>query len=173
VGDFWWVKLGLAENKNPGIGTYGQCCTDFSPRISLAEGWAYYMGHLLADRKWGMGSTEFPEQGDFDTNQFMLQFSPLAGESSHIHFLESYDPRRTQDPNRWIPKGLFYDLSDPGTEPTESGITDNVSGYQCKQFFAALASGAKDINEFKLTLLSQNHNYEREEVIRLFSEYGY
>ena len=173
VGDFWWVKLGLAENKNPGIGTYGQCCTDYSPRIALAEGWAYYMGHLLADKKWGMSSMTFPEQGDFDTNQFMLQFSPFAGEGSHIHFLESYDPHRAEDPNRWIPKGLFYDLSDAGIEPAESGIRDQVSGYTCKQFFGAMATGAKDINEFKLMLLSQNHNYEREEVDHLFDEYGY
>ena len=173
VGDNWWLKLGLAENKNPGIGSYGECCTNYAPRIALAEGWAYYMGHLMADQKWGMGSTAFPEQGDFDTDRFMLNFAPTASFSSHINFLESFDPTRSDDPNHWIPKGLLYDLSDGGTEAAESHISDNVSGFRPEQFFNALQSGTPDVNAFKQTLLSQNHNYQRDQVISLFHQYGY
>jgi len=173
VGNDWWIKLGMAENKNPGVGTYGECCTDKAPRIALAEGWAYYMGHLLADKKWGMSSTSFPEQGDFDTNRFMLEFSNTTGNSSHQNFLETYDPFKIDDPNHWIPKGLFYDLTDSGTEPLQSRVVDEVSGFQCKHLFTALHSGAADINEYKLALLRENHNYMRDQVINLFHQYGY
>jgi hypothetical protein len=173
VGNDWWIKLGMAESKNPGTGTYGGCCTDKAPRIALAEGWAYYMGHLLADKKWGMSSTSFPEQGDFDTNRFMLEFSNTTGVSSHKNFLETYDPSKMDDPNHWIPKVLFQDLTDSGAEPLQSHVIDEVSGFQCKHLFSALRSGAADINAFKLALLSENHNYMRDEVISLFQQYGY
>src|SRR5207344_1481580 len=33
VGNNWWLKLGIAESKNPGTGFYGDCCTHYSFRI--------------------------------------------------------------------------------------------------------------------------------------------
>jgi hypothetical protein len=137
-----WLDFGLAEYKNPdnGPGTYGPCCQSFSPIIAVGEAWAYHMGHFLANKKWGGLSTIFPEQGDIDKNLNILVFANSSNNaiSSHNNFLENYDPTRTQDPNAWLPKGLLNDLIDE-TNENNTSVTDNVSGFQNKDFFNTLS----------------------------------
>ena len=175
VGNNWWLKLGIAESKNPGSGFYGDCCTDFSFRIALAEGWAYFMGHYLSDKKWKLKSTSFPEQGNFILGKNFLEFSTQNGMSSHCHFLESYNPRRMGDPDRWIPKGIFYDLCDSDGEkfPDASQITDEVSGYKVEHIFKAMRPDVESILEFKFRLLEENNDHQHALVLKLFAQYGY
>ncbi|PWU05114.1 MAG: hypothetical protein C5B52_00280 [Bacteroidetes bacterium] len=174
VGNNWWMRLGIAENDNPGEGTYGNCCTVYAPSIALAEGWAYYMGHHLADKKWGMLSTSFPEQGDLIRMQNLVTFRATANFSSHVVFLESYQPHKKDDPNAWIPKGLLYDLVDSSTELfPQSGIIDEVSGFTNEELYKALQPDVKDIFEYKHKLLIQNNFRQQQAVNELFKEYGY
>ncbi len=175
VGNNWWLKLGIAEYKNPGSGFYGDCCTHYSFRIALAEGWAYFMGHYLADKKWKLKSTSFPEQGNFNLSQHFLYFSNQNGISSHQYFLESYNPRRATDPDRWIPKGLFYDLCDPPLEKytDASGIIDKVNGFTVEQLYHAMQPEVETITDFKYRLLKENRDYQYVEVLKLFAAYGY
>jgi hypothetical protein len=175
VGNNWWMKLGIAETKNPGGGFYGDCCTKYSFRIALAEGWAYFMGHYLSDKKWALKSTRFPEEGNFILKQNFMYFSSQNGISSHICFLESYNPRRAEDPDRWIPKGLFYDLCDSAGEtfPDASGIIDNVNSFKVEQIYKAMTPEVESIIDFKYQLLKANHDYQHAAVMTLFSEYGY
>ena len=174
VGNKWWMKLGIAENDNPGEGSYGKCCTVYAPCIALAEGWAYYMGHYLADKKWGNKSTSFPEQGDLLQMKNVVTFNPTANLSSHIIFLEAYQPHKKDDPNAWIPKGLMFDLVDGNTELfRQSGITDDVSGFTNAQLYKALQEDVKDVYEFKYKLLMQNNFHQQSAVNELFKQYGY
>ena len=175
VGNNWWLKLGIAESKNPGSGFYGDCCTNYSFRIALAEGWAYFMGHYLSDKKWKLKSTSFPEQGNFNLRQNFLYFSSQNAISSHICFLESYNPRRSIDPDRWIPKGLFYDLCDSAGEafPDASKINDNVSGFTVEQLYKAMQPEVESIIDFKYQLLKVNKDNQHAAVLKLFAEYGY
>jgi hypothetical protein len=175
VGNNWWLQLGIAESKNPGSGFYGDCCTHYSFRIALAEGWAYFMGHYLSDKKWKLKSTSFPEQGSFNLRQNFLYFSSQNGISSHIYFLESYNPRRSIDPDRWIPKGLFYDLCDSSGEkyPDASGIYDDVSGFTIEQLYKAMRPDVESIIDFKYQLLKANKDNQHAAVMKLFAQYGY
>ena len=74
------------------------------------------MGQYLANKKWGLECTTFPEQGT-DISNFVnvLYFSAGGGKSSKENFLEDFEPGRdvTLDPNRWLAKGIFYDMNDP------------------------------------------------------------
>jgi hypothetical protein len=175
VGNNWWLKLGIAENKNPGEGTYGECCTDYAPCIALAEGWAYFFGHYLADKKWKNYSTPFPEQGNLTEMINLIYFSNQNNLSSHIHFLESYDPHRQLDPNKWIPKGLLYDLIDPAHEsfPQSNQIDDQVFGYSTKQIFDAMQPNIGSIDEFMHKLIQLDNNRQHAQTISLFKQYGY
>ncbi len=174
VGNNWWLKFGLAELNNPGEGEYGACCTEYAPRIAVGEGWAYFIGHYLSDKQWKMKSTPFPEQGFIHENRDIILFSSQNELSSHLVFLESFNPHRKKDPNAWVPKGLLYDLYDPvGESCTGSTIRDSVAGFQPKQFFNALKKEVKTMDEFRNTLMAQNMNAQKDQVIRLFRQYGY
>lgn len=174
VGNAWWIDFGLAESKNEGPGFYGSCCTKYAPRIALAEGWSYFMGHYLADKKWGLQSTSFPEQGNLQTRENLLYFSCEKGFSSHIRFIESYDPHRFIDYNYWIPKGLFYDLMDPDHEIFPgNAIRDNVSGFTCRQIFEAMEKDVQGMEGYKQRLLKKNPFNAEVAVIDLFRQYGY
>jgi hypothetical protein len=175
VGTSWWLKLGIAENKNPGSGTYGECCTNYAPCIALAEGWAYFFGHYLADKQWKQNSTPFPEQGDLTVMSNLMFFSNQNNLSSHLHFLESFDPKRQLDPNNWIPKGLLYDLIDPDHEmfPGANRVDDKVSGYSCSQIYRAMQSDIESMNDFMQRLFELSNNRQREETVSLFRQYGY
>ena len=174
VGNDWWIAFGLAESKNDGPGFYGDCCTKYAPRIALAEGWSYFIGHYMADKKWGLQSTRFPEQGNLQSYENLLYFVTANEISSHIHFVESYDPHRTIDYSYWVPKGLFYDLYDPAVELfPENMIQDNVSGLSCRQLFEAMEKDIEGIDTYRNRLIEKNGLKNKESVIDLFRQYGY
>jgi hypothetical protein len=132
------------------------------------------MGHYLSDRKWKLESTTFPEQGSFKKNTGMEYFSDTLGMSSHLYFLEAYEPGREDDPDRWIPKGLFYDLMDDAQEATvKSGVTDLVSGYAPVMVYNAMGPDVGGIVDLKLRLLKNNQDWQRDGVMKLFAAYGY
>jgi hypothetical protein len=174
VGTVWWAKFGLAEATNKGEGTYGGCCSEKAGRIALGEGWAYTIGHLFTDKIYGLKSTSFPEQGNITLNLNVLNFSNQPAISSHIHFLESYDPNRKPDPSYWIPKGLFYDLMDPKIELFDaSEITDEVSGYQCKQIFSLFNKDMNNMLDFKIKFIERFGGGQKKAIEDLFAQYGY
>jgi hypothetical protein len=174
VGTVWWANFGLAEATNKGEGTYGECCTEKAGLIALGEGWAYMIGHLFTDKLYGMKSTPFPEQGLIDENRNVLVFSNQGNISSHIHFLESYDPNRKLDPSSWVPKGLFYDMMDPRIELFDgSSIKDEVSGYQCNQIFSLFNKDMKNMRQFKVRFIERYGGQQKQALDDLFLQYGY
>lgn len=176
VGNSWWINLGLDENNNSGAGSYGACCQTSSQKIAVAEGWAYHLGHYLADKKWGLECTTFPEQGTNISNfENTLLFSNGNGYSSQHNFLEDYYPQRdiSLDPNRWLPKGLFNDMIDNGIEPTSTFVSDNVSGFTNQQFFQALQNDVNSIPDYKAKFLQQNNYSQQTQINELFSQYGF
>ena len=65
-----------------------------SQKIAVGESWAYHMGHFLANKKWGLECTTFPEQGTDNGNfLFTIDFSAGGGKSSKENFLEDFNPR--------------------------------------------------------------------------------
>lgn len=174
VGNDWWLQLGVSEAINSGDGYYGDGNTRFAPRIALAEGWAFFLGHFMADREWGMESTAFPEQGSFKKNSDLLTFESVGEMSSHAHFLEAFAPARKEDPDRWIPKGLFWDLMDGPTESfQDSHVVDQVSGLTPEQMFRMLTPDVKSMLDYKTSLLRWYGKGQKAEIIDLLRYYGY
>ena len=106
----------------------------------------------------------------------VLYFSAGGGKSSKENFLEDFEPGRsvTLDPNRWLAKGLFYDMIDPaGNESQVSTIVDNVSGFTNQKFYQALQNDVNSMSDYKAKFLQQNNFSQQNEINALFTEYGY
>lgn len=143
--------------------------------------WAYHMGHFLNDQKYGARSSEVFEQGFLysngqiqDRNRNTLAVTSL---NAHVNLLEDFSPLRTNDPNRWIPQGLYYDLfdnrNDRNAVPLRINLDDIVSGYTNQQFFNALDSDIKNLTDYRARLLSENGNNQATGVTSIFNFYGY
>lgn len=135
------------------------------------------MGQYLANKKWGLECTTFPEQGS-DISNFVnvIEFSAGGGKSSKENFLEDFNPNRllNLDPNRWLAKGLFYDMMDSGIESPNSQIpADNVSGFTNQQFYQALQKDVNSMLDYKAKFLQQNNFIQQTQINALFTEYGY
>ena len=103
--------------------------------------------------------------------------APVMGLSSNLNLLEDFSPLRTNDPFRWIPQGLFYDLVD---NRNDRAITnnillppDNVSNYTNQQLFDAIDNDITTIPQYRQRLLLENNNNQAVNVTSLFGFYNY
>lgn len=163
----------------PGIGVHYEnnlatIDTDgfLSDYISLAESWAEHVGQTFADRMYGANSTQVAKQGIGYVND-----APVFGLTSHLNSLEDFSPSRTNDPFRWIPDGLYYDLIDDRNDQFVANprvlINDAVLGYTNQQFFNALDNDVKSLPQFRVRLLNENGSNQAFQVTQLFNGYGY
>ena len=72
----------------------------------------------------------------------------------------------------WIPAGVHNDLMDVG-EPSFTGITDNVSGYNTAQIFSCMDSNTDSPTRFRDQLRNKYSNSTETNLNNLFSGYGY
>ena len=144
---------------------YGDGTTIYSPIIAVGESWAYHYGHFLADVRYGTNSTCQIEQKGGAT---------YCGAQPHINVLEGFNPNLVNDPFRWIPKGIYLDLNDNGSERfATSLINDQVSGYTNQQMFQAIESDVRSLQTYRDRLLSKNGNNQAVQVQNLFHQYNY
>ena len=135
-----------------------------SEYISVAESWAEHVARLMCDRQYGTNSTNIERPfGNFTNN---------GGFTSHINYLERYDPNNPNNPFGWIPEGIYYDLFDLTNEPN-SPITDGVSNYTNQQMFNALDADVTSMPQYRARLLQENSNNQSAEVTALFNQYHY
>ncbi|MBP6301865.1 MAG: hypothetical protein KBB37_01785 [Bacteroidia bacterium] len=157
VGNSFWIEnINHVLAANPGYG--GNPSTDaHSEFFCLTEGWAEYIGQLYA-------SMRYPG--------FSFQHSYYKGGSVSGIYLTHLENGETFN-NEYIPKGLFYDLTDeePGVGNDET-IYDKLDNYTTGQMFQCLNSQTDNIPDFKARLVSlwggnQSHLND------LFDEYGF
>lgn len=179
VGNDYWHNFVLSEltetalNQGTQFDPYGTGNTANSPIIALAESWAYHYGRVLADRVYGVNfSSPQREQEIWYTNN-----TPVNGLSSHLNLLEDFSPNRDADPFRWIPQGIYHDMSDDRNDvlqiPQRVDINDEVIGYTNQQFFNALDQDIISMQSFRDRLLSENSNSQSTQVNNLFIDYHY
>ena len=96
----------------------------------------------------------------------------FTGLNAHLNLLEDFSPARTDDPFRWIPQGLFYDLFDIRNE-TGNPIIDNVANYTNLQMFNAIDDDITTIPQYRQRLLQENNNNQNVQVTNLFAQYNY
>lgn len=171
VGAVWWNALVYAEQQtvikwSGRYDPYGDGSDNISSEyISVAESWAEHVARVMCDRRYGTNSTTVIKQNHTYSN------IPVTGLSSHLNALEDFDPDRpvTDDPFRWIPEGLYFDMFDVINEANP--VLDGVAGYTNRQFFDALDSDVRSMPEFRGRLLQENGF--NQQVIDLFNEYHY
>lgn len=171
VGETWWNSFVFAETSSTVqysgvLDPYGDGTNvNSAPIIALGESWAEHVGRTISDRQYGMSSTTaFAHNTSYNN-------STARGLSSHLISLEDFSPNFTLDPQRWIPDGIYRDLFDLTNESLP--VNDQVSGYSNLQFFNALDSDVKSMQQFRQRLLSENGNNQATSVNTLFSSYNY
>jgi hypothetical protein len=94
-----------------------------------------------------------------------------------LNLLEDFNPQRTDDPFRWIPQGLFYDLNDDRNDfnavPQRVPITDNFNGYNNQLFFNALHADITNLPAYRTRLINENPGIPSSGVTEIFTFYGY
>ncbi len=182
VGNNWWADFVNAEVAEifAGPRPYGNGTTTNSPIIALGESWAYHMGHFMTDLKYGINSTPVREQDITYSNSEIREMGIIVantGLNAHINLLEDFSPLRTNDPFRWIPQGLYYDLMDNRNDnnaiPTRVPLNDNVINYTNQQFFNAFDQDITTLPNYRVRLLSENANNQSAGVTTIFNFYGY
>ncbi len=149
---------------NTAYSPYGNGSASYSPIIALGESWAYYMGHFMADLRYGLQSSQpKSEQG--------INFYNSTSASAHINVLEGFNPNYTADPFKWIPKGIYLDLRDATVENTP--VIDQVSNYTNQQLFNVFLSSVTTLPAYKTKLLQATSNSTSANVPNLFAQYGY
>ncbi|MDF2159184.1 hypothetical protein P2G54_15080 [Algoriphagus sp. CAU 1675] len=154
VGNGYWTDYISYIISNGGYGTKNSIG---SGRIAIAEAWGAYIGGLY-------GSMYY---GSFTGNsnaQFVY--------NNLLNNLESQKPSDTSNSNYWIPRGLYYDLTDTG-EPSSTGVVDNANLYTPAMIFQSLNSEVLSVGQFKTDLLSRNNNLQSTQVNQLVQSYGY
>lgn len=181
VGNSWWTSFVNAElsemlTSQP---PYGNGSNSNSPIIALGESWAYHTGHFMANMKYGADSDGAWEQGiEYRNGPIREGGIEVAntGLNAHLNLLEDFSPARTNDPFRWIPQGLFYDLMDNRNDnavvtPARVLLNDVVNGYTNQMFFNALDSDINSLPTFRLRLLNENANNQSVGVTAIFDFY--
>lgn len=174
VGDNYWHDFVFAEsftlsangylgdNAPYGLGTDGA----ISDIISVGESWAEHVAQVFSDIQYrNFPSEKFNIQGVYRNNQ------PVVGLSSHLNAIEDFNPNFANNPFRWIPEGLYYDMFDVRNEFFP--VQDNVLDYTNQQFFNALDNDVRSIPQFRIRLLAENGNNQAVQVTDLFGRYNY
>lgn len=145
----------------------------YSPIIALGEGWAYFMGQYLADRRYGVkGSCTAIQTDASGYGIFFCPNPPNFTVHSHIDALENFNPNLTTDPFHWIPAGLMEDMIDATNETRPpQAVNDAVSGFTIPQIFNALQPDVSSLQQYRDRLILQNGN--NQQLINLFTEYGF
>lgn len=181
VGDSWWSDFVAAESftlaangfTSPtapyGLGNDGA----ISDIISVGESYAEHLSQVFCQIRYGAlnnFNTWVTKQGS--TYSFD---SPVLGLGAHFNALEDFNPNRTNDPFRWIPEGIYYDLFDNRNDDffNPAFPFDNVVGYTDQQFFNALDNDVRSMPQYRNRLLQQNGNNQLNQVTTLFTDYGY
>lgn len=148
---------------------YGHGDTPNSPIIAVGEGWAYYYGNFIADLRYGTLAPDQLEQ----TGGFIAQQGNGTGHP-HIDVVEAFNPNQGTDNFRWIPQGVFLDLSDSGADTfPNSTINDQVSGYTNQQMFQAIEFDVRSVQSYRDRLLVRNSFNQAANVQNLFQQYNY
>jgi hypothetical protein len=104
---------------------YGDNITEYrGSMFALSEGWADYVGHSFAFKRYGTAAT----RGEWN----VWTFNMVNGHYRHL--LEEV-PTFFND---FIPRGLFYDLTD-GANQNEPW--DNINGFTMNSIYHALMKG--------------------------------
>lgn len=178
LGNTWYTSFVNAEiteiisNVSSGYSPYGDGTNSSSPIVALGESWAYYIGHIFSDKKYGTSAGCWSEQDGLPGTTY-CNYNGTG--HPHLDVEENFNPNLAADHFEWIPQGLFYDLMDSSTERKANGypVDDYVAGYTNAQMFNAFQSSIYTLQDYRVKLLQQTSNPTSGNVPGLFAQYNY
>ncbi len=193
VGNAWYSEFAIAEFGEiflnfltPGEKPYGDGTGGRAGYVGLGESWAYHMGHVMTDIKYGGINMFVFEQGfayqnnnihNIVNNTIVFPAVASTGLNAHLNLLEDFSPLRTNDPFAWIPQGLFYDLVDNRNDelqnPQRIPLNDGVSSYTIQELFNAIDDDITTIPAYRIRLLQENSNRDAAGVTTIFNFYNF
>ncbi len=193
VGNGWYSQFaegefseGILGTLSPGVKPYGNANGYRAGYIGLGESWAFYMGHIMTDRKYAPINMTVAEQGIRYQNSNIFEFQAFTntfvsvattGLNAHLNLLEDFSPLRTDDPFAWIPQGLYYDLADDRNDelqnPPRVQLNDNVSSYTIQELFNAIDGDITTMPAYRVRLLQENSNRDAAGVTTIFNFYNF
>lgn len=144
--------------------------------VAVGEMWGNFCGYYYTDKRYGNGGGGFgytEANGDFVARLQFVYGNVPGGLNAYLNAIEDFRPNANNDFQRWIPKGLCYDLIDGAVEPSATMVIDNVDSYSPANCFFALQPDVRSITQYRDRLLVQNSNRQAAQVITLFSSYNY
>jgi hypothetical protein len=176
AGEGFWSDVVVAEVWTLNANGYNSPASPYglgqdgiiSDVISLAESWAEHVAQIFSNIQYGVLNNAFKnKQGNTYSRDF-----PVNGLGAHLNSIEDFDPiNRPNDPFRWIPEGIYYDMFDTRNENIP--VFDAVSNYTNQQFTNSLDSDIRSMQQFRVRLLQENGNNQQNQIIQLFLDYGY
>ena len=116
-------------------GSYGEDInTSPGNFFALSEGWADYVGHTFAFLKYGNNLTDVVEFNEWTLQNVRGNYQQLL-EQVPTFF------------NDFIPRGLFYDLTDNATDPPAD--FDQISGFGINNIYSLLNTNMNTIQKFR------------------------
>lgn len=149
VGATIWTDNVINSMATSGYGT----AIDTFPgsMFALTEGWADYVGHSFAARKYPTAS--------FQESNNSTGYDEFG---SYIHHLEN---NRTYF-NAFIPRGLFYDLTD--AYRPEEGF-DKIGGFGMNDIYRTFKTGQNTIEKFRDKWQEEHPNPDNDELFNTYT----
>jgi len=117
--------------------------------FALSEGWADYVGDTYAALKYG----------NLIVNETSADYNANATFATHLEMHEHYF-------NNFIPRGLFYDLTDNGVDV---GLFDQISGHNINDIYQTFSPTLNTIQGFRT---KWNQLYPNVNNAALFNHYN-
>ena len=185
AGTTWYTNFVNAElnetaahpGANDPLNPYGASSTGDAPIIALGEGWAYFMGHFLANLRYGNVARPQTEQAGGTTwtsTAYPVCINQTGNSTApHADVLENFNPNLGADPFRWIPQGLMWDMMDNTPTEVNININDQVSGFSIASIFNSLQSDVTTVPQYRTRFIQQNPGNQTTALTTLFSSYHY
>ena len=180
--DFWRAYRVRITNEiavgNPAFRPYGDGTETNAGVVAIGEMWGGHCEKIFSERHYGNGRGAFGGFGEGFTSILQITAFPNipGGLNANLNAIENFNPNINiaDDPHRWIPQGLPYDLIDDRNDFDFNATRpiDEVLGFTTLQCFNALQSEVRSIPEFRTRILQQNGNNQLAQINNLFSSYG-
>lgn len=128
-------------------GGYGAKSDYDAGRIAISEGWGNYTERLFTIDHYQNTSADFRAIGARDE-------------------LENQQP--TDDLNTynkgWLVYGMYYDMTDGGTEPTSTQVADNVTAFNTASVYRGLQPGVISVRGYQSAINYQNSGLQSSQM---------
>lgn len=153
--NFWTVFIALTVQH----GGYGDKSDSGSGRMAVSEGWANYTERLFTIAKY-QGTVQ-----SIRSDGALLELeNQIPSSSNRTVTVPGYYTEG------WLIFGLYHDMTD-NSEPTFTGVTDNVDAFTPAMVFHGLQSNVSTVRDYQALINSQTAGTQAAQLNQLVTSY--